>query len=404
MNAELQLSVEGDCYRSGLVIAGRYRLLRRLEEGGMSWVWLAHHIALDVPIAIKIAKPVSRKAREYARREGRLTAALHHPSIVTVLDTGETEWGDPFVVMEHLDGCSLADALTHERRMSARDAVRLMLPVLDALALCHERGILHGDVKPANVFLAREQGRTRAKLLDFGIARDLSSREPVTELSGTPGYMAPEQVGEGRVDQRADVWASCATLYEAVAGRRAVQGRSCAELLASTVVPEIAPLPVREPGDARLWPVLERGLRAVPNERFATMRALVDALLSWQEEQGDSLVRASAPLEEAPVFDERGLCDTVTPVPRPKRKRRVVQRYEAPAPPRAKRRSVVPQVVLAAASLVLAVLVTVIVDNGSTTAPICDVASHVNPSAVHPSSRWGSLSTARKVWASLPAW
>ena len=267
------------------MIADRYRLLRHLEEGGMSWVWLARHMALDALVAIKIAKPDGFAGHTTSHvPEACIAAGLRHPAIVTVLDAGYTCWNDAFVVMEYLEGSSLAEVLSRDGRITPQAAVGLMLPILGALSCCHERGILHGDIKPGNVFLARERGQTRAKLLDFGVARAMSTK--VSGLTGTPGYMAPEQVQEAVTDQRTDIWAACAVLYEAIAGRPAIEGPNCAALLDATTAGEITPLCDGDGRESSLWPILARGLRTERMDRFPSAEALAVELVRWLDAHG----------------------------------------------------------------------------------------------------------------------
>jgi serine/threonine-protein kinase len=261
------------------LIGDKYRLLRSLGEGAMAWVWLARHIALGVPVALKIMKPESTGGPLH---EARTTASLRHPAIVAVFDSGCTERGDPFFVMEHLAGDTLADVLHRDGPLLETAAAGLLMPVLDALQFCHERGIVHRDLKPGNIFLARLRGRTHAKLLDFGIAKPSNAPLACPELAGTPGYMAPEQAhGSTTVDHRADLWAFCAVLYECIAGRPAIEGNSCWSLLAASAEPAIAPLRERCGEVSSLWPILERGLRKQPEQRFPVAGELRDALAQW---------------------------------------------------------------------------------------------------------------------------
>ncbi len=285
-------------YQSGTLIDGRYRLLRCLAEGGMGCVWLARHEGLDAPVALKVIKPEGCPAGADALTEAHITAQLRHPAIVSIFDSGRTVWGDPFFAMEYLEGRSLDELLRHEGSMPASAAVRLLLPIVDALSLCHERGFAHRDITPANIFLAREQGRTHAKLLDFGVAKPACARAGVPELSGTPGYMAPEQAsGEVNADHRVDIWALCAVLYEAVCGRPAIEGKSCADLLAATLDPAVARLQERGHGESSLWLILERGLHRQAARRYQSMRDLHDALVGWL----DARAAADRPLAAGQV-------------------------------------------------------------------------------------------------------
>jgi serine/threonine-protein kinase len=273
------LEYEYTKYRSGTLIGDKYRLLRTLGEGAMGWVWLARHIALGAPVALKIVKPDTASDPLH---EARTTAGLHHPSIVSVFDSGCTQLGDPFFVMEHLDGQTLAEVLDRDGPLPATAAASLLLPVLDALEFCHERGVVHRNLKPSNIFLARLRGRTQAKLLDFGIAKPLTSPRGRPVLAGTHRYMAPEQgPATLEVDHRADLRSFCAVLYEAVAGYPPIEGRY-SRLLTASAEPVVPPLRERRGAITSLWPILEKGLRqAARRDRFLVARDLRDALAGW---------------------------------------------------------------------------------------------------------------------------
>src|SRR4051812_41528585 len=162
------LSVPGD------VIAGRYRLVRKLGEGGMGVVWVAHALTLGVDVAIKLMRAGMTDVDAASRmaREAQATATLAHPAIVRVFDHGTTALGDPFLVMELVEGETLGALLTREKKLDVIQALQLTLPLLDGLRCAHERGIVHRDIKPENVLLARDPlGRVQPKLLDFGIAK-----------------------------------------------------------------------------------------------------------------------------------------------------------------------------------------------------------------------------------------
>jgi eukaryotic-like serine/threonine-protein kinase len=295
-------------HQNGTLIDGRYRLLRLLGEGGMGCVWLAQHVGLDAPVALKLLKPDARHEvgaapAEDLIAEAHITAQIRHPAVVSIFDSGYTACGDPFLAMEYLEGRVLADVLRDEGPIPASAAVQLMLPVVDALSLCHELGFVHRDVTPGNIFLARERGRTRTKLLDFGVARPASAGASASGLSGTPGYMAPEQLnGAASGDRRTDVWALCAVLYEAVAGRRAIHGNNCAELLSATLDQEVAPLQERGGGESSLWPIVERGLRKDPGHRYQSMRELHEALARWSDAR--PALRAGAASVEVAALHE----------------------------------------------------------------------------------------------------
>ncbi|MEV5825142.1 serine/threonine-protein kinase [Spirillospora sp. NPDC052242] len=206
------------------VLAGRYRRLDRIGRGGMGSVWRAHDADLDREVAVKelrVPEQVGEQERAvwYARmeREARAAARLRHPGIVTVYDRVRGDDGRPWIVMELVRGRSLDRVLAEDGALPARRVARIGLAMLDALTAAHAKGVVHRDVKPANVLLEGE----RVLLTDFGIAA-VEGDATLTRTGavlGTPAYMSPEQV-EGRpVTPASDLWSLGATLYAAVEGR-----------------------------------------------------------------------------------------------------------------------------------------------------------------------------------------
>ena len=277
----------------GLVIAKKYRLDRLLGEGGMGSIWQAFNLQLESPVAVKLLRTDLDAADlgERLRVEARAVAKLVHPSIVRVFDIGETEWGDPFIVMELLEGESLS-ALLQQGALCAADAICLLLPIAEALSLAHSRGVVHRDIKPDNIFLAREGAVVQPKLLDFGIAKVLSSgadgTRAVTQtgtLLGSPDYMSPEQAfGRLDIDERTDVWSFCVVLYEALTGRTPFRGDSCAELLRSVVRDE--PLPFAEFVEPELAGLLARGMMKDREQRPASIFELGRELAGFLVSRG----------------------------------------------------------------------------------------------------------------------
>lgn len=291
-------------YAPGDWIVHKYLLERMIGAGGMCTVWVAVHAGLDRKVAVKFLRsdlPESEANR--LLREARAEARLEHPAIVRVFDYGETERGHPFIVMELLDGESMADALYRDGPLSPTAACRMLLPIVDGLAAAHESGVVHRDLKPENVFLAREGGRTRPKLLDFGIAK-LKTRDPSPSLTlrgavlGSPAYMAPEQArGQSDVDHRSDVWAACMVLYEAVAGHPPFRGENYNAILRNIIEDEVPPLVERGAGEAALFRVLSRGLVKNRDARFQSMRDLWQALSEFLIERGIRHDICGTPLE-----------------------------------------------------------------------------------------------------------
>ncbi len=272
-------------YEEGQILGGKYRLERMLAQGGMGSVWRARNTSLDVPVAVKVVATAAD--REWLRprfmREANAAARLRHPAIVRVFDVDQTPQGDPFIVMELLEGETLTKRLTP--RLDPLEAVRLLLPIADALRVAHEGGVIHRDVKPENVFLALDGGHLQPKLLDFGIVKvdRTEGKDRLTERGefvGTPEYMSPEQArGRDDLDATTDVWSLCVVLYEAITGRLPFQqGENYRALLRSII--EDAPIPISElgPEDAELVHIIERGLSKEPKERWLSMNELGTAL------------------------------------------------------------------------------------------------------------------------------
>jgi len=298
-------------YGVGDVIASKYRLEGLLGEGGMGSVWRAVNLQLEAPVAIKVIR--GEVERELLTRrlvqEARAAAKLGHPAIVRIFDVGESELGDPFIVMELLSGRTLGNLITTERCLPATQAVQLLLPVADALSVAHAKGIVHRDLKPDNVFIAVDNERIQPKLVDFGIVKmsDLNQKSAtppplsnsdtkqgtLTRLTqhgtvvGSPQYMSPEQArGREDLDHRTDIWSLCVVLYEAISGQLPFRDQNYNALLGS--IQEDKPLPpdALRAQDAGLWAIIQRGLAKEPRARFQSMTELGQALSAWLVTQG----------------------------------------------------------------------------------------------------------------------
>jgi serine/threonine protein kinase len=222
-------------------------------------------------------------SRRRAHSEARLAAQLRHPAVCAALDFGISDSGDPLVVSELLTGEGLDQVLLEQGPLSAIRVAQLMLPILDALAAAHEAGIIHRDVKPSNLFLARDSsGNIQPKLLDFGIARGISEATHITvagSICGTPDYMSPEQArGRRDIDARSDLWSVCATIYELVSGRPPFAADNYNAVIFAVVQREPLPLSALPAADRGLAKIIERGMRKAREERFQTARELGRAL------------------------------------------------------------------------------------------------------------------------------
>jgi serine/threonine protein kinase len=278
---------------AGDVLAGKYEIVGLLGAGGMGTVWRARCRVLDIDVAIKVLRHDrgDEVAVERLRREARATARLGHPAIVRVFDFGETDAGEPFLVMELIEGQSLADWLSVQGRVPAELAVQMILPIAAGLAAAHAQGIVHRDVKTENILLARgRDGACVPKIVDFGIAKLSTRNGPILTEEGTIlgslPYMPPEQADGREVDEQADVWALCVVLYELIAGRRPFEGKTLAAVLVALHTTLPTPTTELAAGDAELWAIISHGLKKSRAARWHTMQALGEALALWAIERG----------------------------------------------------------------------------------------------------------------------
>ncbi|WP_437992307.1 serine/threonine-protein kinase [Sorangium sp. So ce145] len=301
-------------HQDGDLIAGKYRLVRRIGEGAMGTVWIATHVALGSEVAIKLMRPELRSPElaEYFVREARAAGRLNHAEVVRIFDLGETAAGDPYLVMELIEGESLRSALSREAAMAPERAIALLLPVAGAMHAVHEKGVVHRDLKPDNVMLVRRGGgRLQPKIVDFGVAKIVSEREASQasasfEVFGTPDYMPPEQVlAVPDIDRRADIWSLCAMLYELLSGRPPFSSRNALDGLRAVLQDAVPSLVDTRGLDADLWAIVERGLRKEPSSRWSSMRELGEALAAWlrargvrEDARGVSLAGEWLPCEE----------------------------------------------------------------------------------------------------------
>ena len=261
---------------------GAFRVIGQLGEGGMGLVYDAIDTRLGRPVALKTIRQEtvdSALARERFWREARLAATVNHPNICQIYEIGDAD-GRLFLAMERLEGESLAVRL-RRGPLPLSDAVRIALDVLSGLEALHVRHIVHRDLKPANVFLTSHG----VKLLDFGLARPAHDDLADTQLSltlpgtivGTPKYMAPEQLRDGLIDARTDVFATGVILYEMLAGRTPFEATSLVAL-ADKILRTEPPVLAGSPQIAAADRVIHRALAKAPDARYPSAAAMADDL------------------------------------------------------------------------------------------------------------------------------
>ncbi len=316
--------------KPGDVLDGRYKLDTLLGAGGMGAVYSARNLRTEKEVAIKVLLPqhggqkLKRERVVRFVREARAAGRIRHPNVVDVYDVeGETD--TPYIVMERLHGESLW-ARIKRGPIPPREAVEILLAAMRGVAEAHRQGVIHRDLKPDNIFLAREGegGEAIPKVLDFGVSRMLAressdDRRPTTitrtgYVVGTPSYMPLEQLrGDPNVDARADVYALGVILYECLSGARPFEAQNDHDLVIRMVTEKPTPLRLRASGlDNTLEGIVMRALAKDPDARFKDVECFARALTSWNA--GD--------LEGAREESERGLPRVITErVPAPRKSR-----------------------------------------------------------------------------------
>lgn len=290
---------------------GRYRLRRRVGQGGMGEVWAAWHQSLHREVALKLVRQSTRAPLMAARfeREVRATTLLTHPNTIRVFDYGVTEAGVLYYAMELLHGETLAQLVAREGPLQSIRVVYLLTQAARAVAEAHGRGIVHRDLKPENLFVTAAGAEADfIKVLDFGVARFEEDDQSLTAgdvVVGTVRYMAPEVARGQEAKPLADVWALGAIAYFALTGRAPFEGASkAAELSALLDVTQTARLPANVASQA-LTEVIDRALSRDASARFPTAAHFVEALEQLPE-TGEWRPRKVSLEAVAPVDDEGG--------------------------------------------------------------------------------------------------
>jgi predicted Ser/Thr protein kinase len=288
----------------GATLNETYALVRVLGEGGMGRVYEARHTRLGAKrFAIKVLHPEYTRQPEVVsrfQREAEAAASLKSPHVVGVYDVGKTPDGRPFMVAEYLDGKELANHLEDSGKLGVPAAVRIVRQICKALSLAHEKGVVHRDMKPENVFLTGDLAAPTATVLDFGISKigdgTGTNLTKTGMIMGTPSYMAPEQARGERVDHRADVYAVGAILYTALTGKRPFDHNDPMVTVTAVLTRDPAPPRSIEPTiPEALELAIQRAMAKEPAQRYQTMADLDAELAPWDpDELGRSEARQTA--------------------------------------------------------------------------------------------------------------
>jgi serine/threonine-protein kinase len=289
VNAEPSPTTNDGAPPLGALLAGEFRLVRRLGSAGMGLVFEATRASTGERVAVKLLRPAFAEDQEFAKRferEARAVAHLSHPNIAAAREFGRTDDGVPFLVMEYVEGASLRGSIASPPTISPARALAILAQIAEALEFAHAHGTVHGDIKPENVIVQRlDDGTVRVKLIDFGVARvrggaSADDSSPTLDaIIGTPRYMPPEQALGQPLDARSDQYSLGVVAFELLCGRRPFDSDDPAALLDAHVtapVPEVRAFRPSLPEPTN--DVLRRMMAKLPDSRFASVRDAVSAL------------------------------------------------------------------------------------------------------------------------------
>lgn len=285
----------------------RYSEFRSLGSGAMGAVYCAHDSNLDIDVAIKLLK-MRQIAPEIAVRfqqEAKVASKLKHQNLVTMLDFGISEKGEPYIIMESVAGNSLGDELKKRGALSISEAFNIMVQICDGMEHAHRSGVIHRDLKPSNVMVCGEDLHTaRIKVLDFGIAKLDDTNGSITRTGtvlGTPYYMSPEQFSGESVDRRTDIYAAGTMLFRLLTNSHPFEGETLLEMMQEKQNYE-APLISESPGGEDIPPEVEevvaRAIARDPDDRYASMQEFQDAMLLALDKIHIKLEQQPQPIQE----------------------------------------------------------------------------------------------------------
>jgi len=293
-------------FAEGDTVAGRYRLVRLLGEGGMGRVYIAQRNEMGGHVALKLLRSdidLPATSIERFRREAQAAAQLKSESVVRVLDMGVTDDGTPFIVMERVSGKTLAQHLVDHGPLELARAVDIVIDVCAVLAEAHAHGIIHRDIKSSNIALTkRPDGTELAKVLDFGIAKqtdaDVSSLTETATVLGSPKYMSPDQIRDARqVGPRDDLWSLAVVLQEITTGALPFEAFTISGLFAKIVADPPTPArAVRADLPEAFEALLLKALTKDPAARFADAAEVAEALATFASPEGASRAKRVRPI------------------------------------------------------------------------------------------------------------
>ncbi len=274
---------------AGKVLDRRYHIVRKVGEGGMSYVYLAHDVATQERYAIKILSPALSKeenAMARLRREAALGIRLAHPNVCHIVRMGETEDGLVYVVMPYVEGEILSDRNYRVGKTTLTDAVRFIAEIADGLHVAHQLGIIHRDLKPENIMVCRRpDGTEYAVVMDFGLAKERKAGGELQKLTatgiilGTPEFMSPEQLRGKPLDPRTDIYSLALMTYEMLTGKLPFEGKNQQEMMIARLRSDPIPARNRRPElPEQVDRVLLKAMARAPEDRYQSAPEFAQAL------------------------------------------------------------------------------------------------------------------------------
>lgn len=316
------ISLAPDPY-AGKIIAERYFVEQLIGSGGTSVVYKAEHLQLHRPVAIKMLKShlvADEDSKARIEQEARAVSCLTHPHVVTVFDVGVTDYGEPYIVMEYLQGKSLAEQIAYEKRLPVRRAVRLFIKACGALSHAHKKNVIHRDVKPSNIMLIHtDEDPEFIKLVDFGLAKlrtltgEFQRLTKTGEVFGSPIYMCPEQCTGKKVDHRADVYSMGIVMYECLTGRPPFKAKTTIGTIQKHIREPVPPFQETAPNvvvPEDLQNIVFRALSKAPEDRQQSMEQLKDELELFLANEAAGLSSLSSLVHTVPAVKSGGVGET----------------------------------------------------------------------------------------------
>lgn len=294
---------------TGQLLDGKYLLTKKLGEGGMGAVYLGKHATMGKMVAVKILHTDFISNEEVVHRfirEAQTAVAINHKNIIDIMDLGAMQSGEPFMVMEYLQGAGLDEIIKIEKQVDLALACAILEPTLKAIGAAHDKGVIHRDLKPENIYVNQPTDEMAdIKLIDFGISKIQDTK--VTKLTqegttlGTPAYMSPEQVrGSTDMNHLTDIYAVGIIFYEMLSGDTPFEGEQYNVLLANILTAEPRPPQSVYPDfPMAAWPVIEKAISKDASKRYQTAQEMLDAICDLCPQQERSARFAQLPMSIA---------------------------------------------------------------------------------------------------------